>query len=132
MSNASESCWQEYRQAADTALAQSQFEETERLYLAALEEAEKFGPRDQRVVTSLWDLIRLYDTIKHTRRRLGIRVQLGGQVQATSLAEPVQGHGDKLLHADKDTYWRLHRQQQKAYRWVLTIQERTVGPEYLN
>ncbi len=52
--------WETYIQAGDNAYAQVDYAEAEKQWLAALKEAEKFGPQDPRLATTLNNLGELY------------------------------------------------------------------------
>jgi predicted GNAT family N-acyltransferase len=57
---AQETQWEEHMNAGRAALEERRYEEAEKLLKAAVEEAEGFGPRDPRLVTSLENLADLY------------------------------------------------------------------------
>ena len=57
----SQSPWETYNEAGSNAYEQGQYADAEKAWIAALEEAEKFGPRDPRLATSLNNLAILYD-----------------------------------------------------------------------
>ena len=52
--------WETYNDAGIEAYKQGRYAEAEKLWLAALKEAEKFGPQDPRLATSLNNLAELY------------------------------------------------------------------------
>ena len=52
--------WEEYTEAGLEAYEQARYDEAEESYLAALEEAEKFGDQDSRLATVLNNLALLY------------------------------------------------------------------------
>jgi tetratricopeptide (TPR) repeat protein len=52
--------WKEYMEAAGNAYQQADYVEAEKLFKAALREAEKFGEQDPRFATSLNNLAALY------------------------------------------------------------------------
>ena len=54
--------WEEYNDAATEAYEQARYAEAEELLLAGLEEAEKFGDQDPRLVTGFNNLAKLYHT----------------------------------------------------------------------
>ena len=54
--------WETYNDAGIEAYEQGRYAEAEKLWLAALKEAEKFGPQAPRLATSLNNLALLYDT----------------------------------------------------------------------
>ena len=54
--------WERKIDAGTNAFQQGHYAEAEKLWLAALEQAEKFGPQDQRLATSLNNLAVLYRT----------------------------------------------------------------------
>jgi tetratricopeptide (TPR) repeat protein len=54
--------WDVYIKDGDQAMHQGQYAKALKLYTLALEEAEKFGPTDPRLATSLNNLARLYYT----------------------------------------------------------------------
>ena len=53
--------WQSHMDAATTAYRQGNYPEAEKRFVAAVEEAEGFGPQDPRLATSLNDLAVLYE-----------------------------------------------------------------------
>jgi len=55
-----QSSWEKQNAAAVRAYQRADFAEAEKLFLAALREAEKFGPQDPRLATSLSNLASLY------------------------------------------------------------------------
>ncbi len=57
---AQETSWEKYNVAGMEAYQQGRYGEAEKRWLAALEEAENFGPDDQRLATSLNNLAALY------------------------------------------------------------------------
>jgi acyl-CoA reductase-like NAD-dependent aldehyde dehydrogenase len=57
---AQETQWEQCVSAGRTALEERRYDEAEKQFKAALEEAEGFGPRDPRLVTSLENLADLY------------------------------------------------------------------------
>jgi hypothetical protein len=57
---AQETQWEERINAGRAALEERRYEEAERQFKAAVEEAEGFGPRDPRLITSLQTLADLY------------------------------------------------------------------------
>ena len=57
---AQETQWEQCVSAGRAALEERRYEEAEKLLKAAVEEAEGFGPRDPRLVTSLENLADLY------------------------------------------------------------------------
>ena len=63
-----ENSWEKYNEAAKRAYEQADYVEAEKLFLAALSEAEKFGEKDSRFATSLNNPGELY-------RAQGIRTQ---------------------------------------------------------
>ncbi len=59
--------WESYIRAGEAAYEQCHYAEAEKQFLAALHEAEKFGPEDPRLATSLNNLVELYhDQGKYT------------------------------------------------------------------
>ena len=54
--------WETYTDAAKEAHEQGNYTKAEKLWVAALKEAEKFGPQDPRLATGLNNLAALYDT----------------------------------------------------------------------
>ena len=54
--------WQRSNEAGVAASQQGKYAEAEKYYLAALKEAEIFGPEDTRIATTLDNLALLYDT----------------------------------------------------------------------
>ncbi len=54
------SAWERYNQAGMEAYQQGNYAEAEKQWLAALQEAENFGPEDPRLATSLFALGSLY------------------------------------------------------------------------
>lgn len=59
---AQDTLWETYINEAGAAEQHAQYDKALRLYKLALEEAEKFGPTDQRLATSLNNLAELYRT----------------------------------------------------------------------
>ena len=57
---AQEGLWEKYIAAGENAYKQADYAEAEKLYLAALKEAEDFGVEDTRLATSLNNLADLY------------------------------------------------------------------------
>jgi tetratricopeptide (TPR) repeat protein len=57
---AQSSDWEEYNNSGMAALKQGRYADAEEAFLSALKEAEKFGPQDTRLVTSLNNLAVLY------------------------------------------------------------------------
>ena len=57
---AQETQWEERMNAGRAALDKRHYDEAERLFKAAVEEAEGFGPRDPRLITGLQTLAELY------------------------------------------------------------------------
>ena len=57
---AQETQWEEHMNAGRAALEERRYEEAERQFKAAVEEAEGFGPRDPRLITGLQTLAELY------------------------------------------------------------------------
>ncbi len=57
-----ESLWKKYNVQGSEAFQQARYAKAKKLYLAALQEAEKFGEQDPRLAISLNNLAALYDT----------------------------------------------------------------------
>jgi tetratricopeptide (TPR) repeat protein len=57
---AGDTVWKKYTDAGNQAYGQAKYAEAEKMWAAALTEAEKFGPQDNRLATSLNNLAELY------------------------------------------------------------------------
>lgn len=127
---AEDSLWQTYRDNGEREYAQGRVAEAERLFLAALREAEKFGPQDPRLARTLGNLGFLYVTQEQyaeaeplLKRALTIReTALGPDHQdiATSLNNlaalyEAQGHSG---------------QAQPLYLRALAVWEKALGPDH--
>lgn len=58
---AQNSLWDELPEAGRAALRERRYDEAEKQFKAALKEAERFGPREPRLVTSLQNLAEVYE-----------------------------------------------------------------------
>ncbi len=124
--------WESYNDAGVEAYEQARYAEAEELYLAALEEAEKFGEQDPRLATVLNNLAALY--------RLQGKYTAAEPLHRRALA--IWEHTLGPEHPDVAT--RLHNlasfydaqgkyaEAEPLYQRSLAIWEKAFGPEHPN
>ena len=121
--------WESYIQAGEAAYQQGNYAEAEKQFLAALQEAENFGPEDPRLATSLNNLANLYEAQgKYTeaeplyQRALTIYEKALGPEHpnvATSL------NNLAVLYEAQGKY----TEAEPLYQRSLAIREKALGPE---
>ncbi len=124
--------WERLMKAGGEAYQQGRYTDAETSWLAALEQAKKFGDEDTRLATSLNNLAELYDTQGQYaqaealyKRSLAIREKALGPEHpsvATSL------NNLALLYHTQGQY----AQAEPLYKRSLAIKEKALGPEHPN
>ena len=124
--------WETYNQAGRDAYEQGNYAEAEKQWVAALQEAEKFGPEDSRLATSLNSLANLYwDQGKYGeaeplfKRALAIREKALGPEHsdvATTLKDLAILYLDQLRYGEAEP----------LFKRSLEITEKALGPEHLD
>ncbi len=124
-----ESLWKKYNVQGSEAFQQARYAKAKKLYLAALQEAEKFGEQDPRLAISLNNLAALYDTRgKYVRAELLYR-------RALAIREKVLGPEHLDVATSLNNLAALYLGQGKyaeaepLYQRALAIKEKTLGPE---
>ena len=125
-----ESSWEMSMDAATEAYQQARYTEAEKFFLAALEEADNFGPQDPRLVPSLNGLASVYRTQgKHAeaeplfKRSLAIREEaLGPEHFDVALGL----HNLALTYDSQGKY----AEAEPLYKRALAIGEKALGPEH--
>ena len=127
---AQENLWEAYKEAADESYQQGNYAEAEKQWLAALQEAENFGPEDPRLATSLNNLAVLYRAqAKYAeaeplyQRALAIQEKVLGPEHpdvANSLNNLAFLYGAQGKYAEAEP----------LYQRSLAIWEKALGPEH--
>ena len=127
---AQERSWESYYEAGLEALEQARYAEAEDLFLAALEEAEKFGEQDPRLAMSLNNLALLYED-------QGKNAEAGPlHERALVIYEKALGPEHPLVATSLNNLAELYRTQGKyaeaepLYQRSLAIAEKALGPEH--
>ncbi len=127
-----ETRWDSIMADAVKAYQQADYAEAEKLLLAALKEAEKFGERDPRLATSLNNLAVLYNAQgKYTeaeplyQRSLAIREKALGP-EHPDVAQSLNNLA--VLYNAQGRY----AQAEPLYQRALAIREKALGPEHPN
>ena len=127
---AQDALWKSHLDSGKKALEEGDYATAQKQFLAALQEAEDFGPQDSRLATTLNNLAVLYHTQgKYSdaeplyRRALAIREKSLGPKHpdvATSLNNLAEVHRIQGKYADAEP----------LYRRSLAILEESLGPEH--
>ncbi len=127
--------WKQAVEAGNTAYGNGRVAEAERIFLEALEEAEKFGEEDVRLAVSLNNVAAVYHTMgKYTmaeplyKRALDIRRRVQGETH-TEVA--VNLHNLAVLYSAR----RMFPVAEKFYKEAIAMKEQLFGmdtPELLN
>ena len=130
--SAQNTLWDRYNAAGMQAYQQGNYAEAEKQLSAALREAEKFGPQDPRLATSLNNLAGLYQTQGkyaeaeplHRRSLAIVEKALGPEhpAVATSLNNLAGLYSDQGKYAEAEP----------LYKRSLAILEKALGPEHPN
>ncbi len=122
--------WEKANAAGMEAYQQGRYAEAEKRWLAALEEAENFGPDDQRLATSLNNLALLYQAQgKYAEAEPLYQRSLG-------IMEKVLGPEHPDVAASLNNLAELYRNQgryaaaEPLYQRSLGIMEKALGPEH--
>ena len=122
--------WDRYNTAGGQAYEQGNYAEAEKQWSAALPEAEKFGPQDPRLATSLNNLAALYRAQgKYAQAEPLYRRSLAIREKALGPEHPdVAGSLNNLaaLYRAQGKY----AEAEPFYRRSLTIWEKALGPEH--
>ncbi len=128
--SAQETRWDSIMADAAKAYQQADYAEAEKLFLAALKEAEKFGEQDPRLATSLNNLALLYDAQgKYAQAEPLYR-------RALAIREKALGPEHPDLATDLNNLALLYRAQGKyaqaepLSRRALAIWEKALGPDH--
>lgn len=125
---AQDSLWDELANAGHAALAERRYDEAVRQLKAALDEAEGFGPRDPRLVTSLRNLAEVY----HRQGKLLQQEPLRKRMLELKEDELGPSHPDLIpsLLELAGLYQQLQKpaKAEPLFRRVLEIRESTRGP----
>ncbi len=122
--------WEGLIAAGETAYQAGRYAEAEKLFLAALKEAEEFGEQDPRLATSLNNLACLYaEQGKFAQAALLLR-------RALAIREKALGPEHPDLATDLNNLALLYyvhgkyAQAEPLYRRALAIQGKALGPEH--
>ena len=128
---AQEKQWKKHLTAAESADQQGRYAQAEQLYLAALQEAEKFGPSDLRLATSLNKIASLYCLrFRYAEAEPLLQRALRTAEKALGPEHPdLAYHLSNLavIYSAQGKYAEAEPLLQRALR----ISEKTLGPEHL-
>ena len=122
--------WEKLKAAGWEAYREDHYAEAEKHFVAALQEAERFGEQDLRLATSLAHLAVFYDAQgkhaeaePHCRRALGIRGK-ALELQHSDVAESLKDLAG-LYHAQGK-----YALAEPLYQRALAMREKALGPEH--
>ena len=129
---AQDTAWEKYMKAGEEACQRAQYAEAEKQFLAALQEAEKFGPKDSRLATSLNNLALLYDAQgQYAQAEPLYRRALAIWEQALVPEHPsvaISLNNLALLYRAQ----RKYTEAELLFRRALAVWEKALGPEHPN
>lgn len=134
--SAQDSLWQEHMAIGKKAVQEGLYADAERAYLAALKEAEGFGPQDPRFAQTLYDLAALYYDLAALYRIQAKYAEAEPLLKrALAILEDVLGPEDQnvatSLNALAGVYAILGNfaDAEKLYKRALAIQEKLLRPD---
>ena len=127
---AQETSWEKYNGAGMEAYAQGRYAEAEKHWKAALKKAEKFGPNDSRLATSLNNLALLYQAQgNYTEAELLFKRSLAISEKALGPEHPAVATNLNNLAGLYDAQGK-YAQAEPLFRRALAIFEKALGPEH--
>lgn len=122
--------WDSYIDEGSKAYSEQDFVEAEKQYVAALKEAEKFGPQDSRLITSLDSLASVYEAQRKWveaeplhQRTLAIQENLLG-LEHPDVADNLNNLA--LVYKAQGKY----SEAEPLYKRALAIREKAHGPDH--
>jgi tetratricopeptide (TPR) repeat protein len=122
--------WDLYIDEGNLAYSEQHFAEAEKQYLAAVKEAEKFGPQDSRLITSLDSLASVYEAQRRYaeaeplyRRTLAIQENLLG-LEHPDVADTLNNLA--MIYKAQGKY----PDAEPLYKHALAIREKALGPDH--
>ena len=127
---AQESLWHESMSNGKKFTVQGHFSEAEKSYLSALEETQKFGERNPRLLSTLNELAAVYQRQSKYREAEALHQRILGILRTTRGKEDgdfaITLNNLAALAYDQGQYARA----QPLFRQTLTLRERILGPDH--